>query len=281
MQIVAAADQQRRLEQIAGRSRRGRTPRAARARACLTARGVPATPRGSRPRGRPGPARSAPRASRAARRRDAARDVKDAHRCCGEPMGVRPGLRPGTDTVIVVVTDGHSLLTVTIIFMSLSVSDPRSLGVRRWWALGAVSLAVLAVGLDGTVLSVAMPTLATRCTRRSPTCSGSRRLPAGAGGGDAADGAARRPLRPQEGACWRRWCSSASARRPAPTATTAGAFIAARVVLGLAGAGIIVMALSALTVLFTEEERPRAVGDLGAPPTSWRCRSARSSAAGC
>ena len=43
-------------------------------------------------------------------------------------------------------------------------------------------------------------------------------------------------------------------------APSAGAFIAARVVLGLAGAGIIVMALSALTVLFTEEERPRAVG---------------------
>ena len=33
------------------------------------------------------------------------------------------------------------------------------LGSRRWWALGAVSLAVLAVGLDGTVLSVALPTL--------------------------------------------------------------------------------------------------------------------------
>src|ERR1044071_5680486 len=31
---------------------------------------------------------------------------------------------------------------------------------RRWWALGALSLAVLAVGLDGTVLSVALPTLA-------------------------------------------------------------------------------------------------------------------------
>jgi DHA2 family multidrug resistance protein-like MFS transporter len=31
---------------------------------------------------------------------------------------------------------------------------------RRWWALGAVTLAVLAVGLDGTVLSVALPTLA-------------------------------------------------------------------------------------------------------------------------
>ncbi|HYS31582.1 MAG TPA: hypothetical protein VEM58_04920 [Streptosporangiaceae bacterium] len=33
-------------------------------------------------------------------------------------------------------------------------------GSRRWWALGAVSLSVLAVTLDGTVLSVALPTLA-------------------------------------------------------------------------------------------------------------------------
>jgi len=41
---------------------------------------------------------------------------------------------------------------------------------------------------------------------------------------------------------------------------TAGEFIAARVLLGLAGAGVIVMAVSALTVLFCEEERPRAVG---------------------
>ena len=32
---------------------------------------------------------------------------------------------------------------------------------RRWWALGALTLAVLAVGLDATVLSVALPTLAT------------------------------------------------------------------------------------------------------------------------
>ena len=33
-------------------------------------------------------------------------------------------------------------------------------GTRRWWALGGVSLAVPCVGLDGTVLSVALPTLA-------------------------------------------------------------------------------------------------------------------------
>src|SRR5271163_4463158 len=30
---------------------------------------------------------------------------------------------------------------------------------QRWWALGALSLAILAVGVDGTVLSVALPTL--------------------------------------------------------------------------------------------------------------------------
>ena len=31
---------------------------------------------------------------------------------------------------------------------------------RRWWALVAVALSVLAIGVDGTVLSVALPTLA-------------------------------------------------------------------------------------------------------------------------
>src|SRR5262245_31459652 len=36
-----------------------------------------------------------------------------------------------------------------------------ALGRRRWLALGAVMLSVLAVSLDGTVLSVALPTLAT------------------------------------------------------------------------------------------------------------------------
>ena len=41
-------------------------------------------------------------------------------------------------------------------------APPRGVGARRWWALGAVMLAVLAVGLDATVLSVALPTLATQ-----------------------------------------------------------------------------------------------------------------------
>jgi EmrB/QacA subfamily drug resistance transporter len=41
---------------------------------------------------------------------------------------------------------------------------------------------------------------------------------------------------------------------------TPAEFIAARVALGIAGAPLIVMAISALAVLFTEQERPRAVG---------------------
>src|SRR5437660_8254124 len=35
-----------------------------------------------------------------------------------------------------------------------------SRSARRWWALAAITLGVLAVGLDVTVLSVALPTLA-------------------------------------------------------------------------------------------------------------------------
>src|SRR2546429_5018894 len=41
------------------------------------------------------------------------------------------------------------------------MSSTVTVGARRWWALGALMLAVLAVGIDGTVLSVALPTLAT------------------------------------------------------------------------------------------------------------------------
>jgi len=42
--------------------------------------------------------------------------------------------------------------------------------------------------------------------------------------------------------------------------TTAGQFLGARVLVGVAGAGVIVMAVSALAVLFSEQERPKAVG---------------------
>src|ERR1700734_642971 len=40
------------------------------------------------------------------------------------------------------------------------MSETTDLGARKWWALAATTLAILAVGLDGTILSVALPTLA-------------------------------------------------------------------------------------------------------------------------
>lgn len=42
----------------------------------------------------------------------------------------------------------------------MKVASKGDLGARRWWALGAVFLTILRVGVDGTVLSVALPTLA-------------------------------------------------------------------------------------------------------------------------
>src|SRR6266508_2932082 len=40
------------------------------------------------------------------------------------------------------------------------VTVMRNTAARRWWAMGALSVAVLAISLDVTVLTVALPTLA-------------------------------------------------------------------------------------------------------------------------
>src|SRR5947207_14831243 len=133
-------------------------------------------------------------------------------------------------------------------------------GNRKWWALGALTLAVMAVGLDGTVLSVALPTLATALHASESDLQwfssgyllvlAAAMLPAGLLG----DRYGRKKVMLSALLLFGAG-SAACAYAP-----SAGAFIVARMLLGLAGAGIIVMALSALTVLFTEEERPRAVG---------------------
>ena len=135
-----------------------------------------------------------------------------------------------------------------------------NLGNRRWWALGALTLAVLAVGLDGTVLSVALPTLAGALHASESDLQwftsgyllvlAAAMLPAGLLG----DRYGRKKVMLTSLALFGAG-SAACAYAP-----SAGVFIAARVVLGIAGSGVIVMALSALTVLFTQEERPRAVG---------------------
>jgi len=131
---------------------------------------------------------------------------------------------------------------------------------RRWWALGALNLAVLAVSLDGTVLSVALPTLAHALDATESDLQwfssgyllvlAAAMLPAGLLG----DRYGRKKVLLGSVALFGTGSVLCAA------ATSSGAFIAARTLLGLAGAGVIVMALSALTVLFSEEERPKAVG---------------------
>jgi DHA2 family multidrug resistance protein-like MFS transporter len=137
---------------------------------------------------------------------------------------------------------------------------PTSRQAGRWWALVALNLAVLAAGLDGTILSVALPTLA-GALRATETdlqwfqsgyllVMAAGMLPAGLLG----DRFGRKKVMLGALALFAMG-SVACAYAP-----NAGAFIAARVALGLASAGLIVMALSALTLLFDDEERPRAVG---------------------
>ena len=133
-------------------------------------------------------------------------------------------------------------------------------GNRRWWALGALSLAVLAVSLDGTILSVALPTLAGSLRASESDLQwfqsayllvlAAAMLPVGLLG----DRVGRRRVMVGSLALF----GLGSAARA--YSTSVGEFIAARVLLGVAGAGVIVMALSALTVLFSKEERPKAVG---------------------
>ena len=141
-----------------------------------------------------------------------------------------------------------------------AAADSRGVGNRRWWALGALTLAVLAVGLDGTILSVALPTLA-RALHGSESdlqwfsssyllVLAAAMLPAGLLG----DRYGRKKVLLSSLALFAAGSAACAA------APSSAAFIAARVLLGFAGAGIIVMSLSALTVLFTPQERPRAVG---------------------
>ena len=136
----------------------------------------------------------------------------------------------------------------------------KSIGGRKWWALAALDLAVLAVGLDVAVLSVALPTLANSLKASESDLQwfssayalalAAGMLPAGVLG----DRFGRKRILLAALVIFGAgsiWCAYS---------VNAGQFIAGRVLLGAAGAAIVVMALSAMTVLFTEKERPRAVG---------------------
>jgi EmrB/QacA subfamily drug resistance transporter len=135
---------------------------------------------------------------------------------------------------------------------------------RRWWALAAMALSVFAVTLDVTVVNVALPTLAGTLKASESQLQWfvtaytlalvAGMLPAGLIG----DRYGRKTL-----LCGALLLFVAGSLGCA-YASGPEMFIVARVVLGLAGAMLIVMVLSLITVLFSEAERPRAIGIWGA-----------------
>jgi EmrB/QacA subfamily drug resistance transporter len=135
-----------------------------------------------------------------------------------------------------------------------------AVGSRRWWALIAVGLAMLAVGMDMTGLNVALPTLAGALHAGTSGLQwvldayllvmAAGILPAGLAGdrfgqkrliigGLVIFGA---------GSAWCAWAGSASE------------LIAARAVLGLGAAVLTPLAISLVAVLFEPGERQRAIG---------------------
>src|SRR5689334_480600 len=132
-------------------------------------------------------------------------------------------------------------------------------GARRWWALIAIAASVVVVGLDLTVLNLALPTL----SRELHASTGDLQwfsdayslvlaaavLPAGLIG----DRFGRKKVLLIALAAF--GASSAACAY----AGSVGELIAARAVLGLGAAAILPLSLSILPVLFTADERPKAI----------------------
>lgn len=131
---------------------------------------------------------------------------------------------------------------------------------RRWWVLGAMALGLLAIGLDATVLAVALPTLATDLHASATDLQwiiSSYTLALTVAllpGGLLGDRFGRKKVLL---AALTLFGAGSLACAYAPGI---GAFIAARTVLGLAAGALVPISLSVLTVMFSEEERPKAVG---------------------
>src|SRR5262249_26044524 len=137
---------------------------------------------------------------------------------------------------------------------------------RRWWALAALSLSALVVALDLFVLSLALPTLSSDLHASSGDLQwfvdsyslvlAAALLPAGLLG----DRIGRKRILLIALALF------GLASLACAYATSAGELIAARAVLGLAAAVILPMSLAVLPVLFTAQERPRAIAAVGGAP---------------
>jgi MFS transporter, DHA2 family, multidrug resistance protein len=141
----------------------------------------------------------------------------------------------------------------------MTVAEARSVGARKWWALAGLTLGVLAVGLDATVLSVALPTLAVSLHASAADLQWFisayalgltvALLP----GGLLGDRFGRKKVMIIALSLFGLG-SLACAYAP-----NAGAFIAARTVLGLAAGAMVPLVLSVLAVMFTDQERTKAI----------------------
>jgi EmrB/QacA subfamily drug resistance transporter len=146
--------------------------------------------------------------------------------------------------------------------MNDTTIDPRAVGTRRWWALGALVIAVLAVGIDVTILSVALPTLASELHASTSQLqwfvSAYTLVFAGAmiPGGMLGDRFGRKRLLLIALAVF------GAGSLACACAPSASAFIAARAVLGLGGAIVLPMALAVLPTMFSEQERGRALATM-------------------
>jgi MFS transporter, DHA2 family, multidrug resistance protein len=140
---------------------------------------------------------------------------------------------------------------------------PEAQASRRWWALGALAVSVLVVGLDLFVLSLALPTLAVDLHASTGDLQwfvdayslvlAAALLPAGLLG----DRIGRKRLLIGALAVF------GVASLACAYSTSTGELIAARAVLGLAAAVILPLALAVLPVMFTPAERPRAIAIVG------------------
>ncbi len=136
-------------------------------------------------------------------------------------------------------------------------------GSRRWWALGALAISVLVVGLDLFVLTLALPTVSAKLHASSSDLQwfvdayslvlAAALLPAGLLG----DRFGRKRLLTIALAVF------GVASLACAYSRSSTELIAARAALGLAAAVILPLALAVLPVMFTPDERPRAIALVG------------------
>jgi MFS transporter, DHA2 family, multidrug resistance protein len=133
------------------------------------------------------------------------------------------------------------------------------IGSRKWWALGALALSLMTVGLDLTILNVALPTLATELHASTGQLQwfadaynlvlAAALLPAGLLG----DRFGRKRMLLIALSLF------GAASLACSFAETSGQLIAGRALLGLGAAALLPLSMSILPVLFTPAERPRAL----------------------